>query len=149
MSTLSGTMRNTPWHLWVVGIVAVLFNAIGAFDHTMVMLQGAAYMKSAGMGDAQIAHFQSLPMWMMAAWAVGVWGAMIGSVLILLRSGFAVWFFAASLAAFVLNLVYTYALSDGGKIMGQAMMITNVVILVLLLFFLLYARAMAQRGVLR
>ncbi len=52
----------TPWHLWLVGVIAVLFNAIGAFDYVMSMAQGASYMASAGMTQAQIAHYQgSLP----------------------------------------------------------------------------------------
>jgi len=25
----------TPWHVWVVGIVALLWNAMGALDYTM------------------------------------------------------------------------------------------------------------------
>ena len=38
-----------PWHLWVVGIIAVLFNSIGAFDYVMTMTQGASYLTSMGM----------------------------------------------------------------------------------------------------
>lgn len=43
----------TPWHLWLVGVIAVLFNGIGAFDYVMSMAQGASYMASAGMTPAQ------------------------------------------------------------------------------------------------
>lgn len=50
----------TPWHLWLVGVIAVLFNAIGAFDHAM-SARGASYMASAGMTPAQIAHYQEMP----------------------------------------------------------------------------------------
>ena len=139
----------TPWHLWLVGVIAVLFNAIGAFDHVMSTVQGSSYMASAGMTPAQIAHYQEMPLWMMAAWAIGVWGAMLGSVLILLRNKLAFAVFAVSLAAFLVNLLYTYVLTDGGEIMGKPMAITSAVITVLLLFFMGYARAMARRSVLR
>lgn len=30
----------TPWHLWVVGVVAVLWNAFGCWDYTMTHLKG-------------------------------------------------------------------------------------------------------------
>ena len=60
----------TPWHLWLVGVVAVLFNSIGAFDHVMSMTYGSSYMATAGMTPAQIAHYQGLPSWMMAVWAL-------------------------------------------------------------------------------
>jgi hypothetical protein len=39
----------TPWHLWLVGVTAVLFNAIDAFDYVMTMAHGESYMASAGM----------------------------------------------------------------------------------------------------
>jgi hypothetical protein len=139
----------TPWHLWLVGVVAVLFNAIGVFDFVMNIVQGSSYMASAGMTPAQIAHYEEMPAWMMVVWAVGVWGAILGSVLILLRRKLAVPVFAASLAAFLISLVYTYVLTNGGEIMGQAMAITSAVITALLVFFMWYSWLMTKRGVLR
>jgi hypothetical protein len=112
--------NKTPWHLWLVGVIAVLFNAIGAFDHVMSMVQGERYMASVGMTPAQIAHYRQLPIWMMPVWAIGVWGAMLGSVLILLRNKLAPPVFGVSVAAFLLNVIYTYVLTDGGEIMGRA-----------------------------
>lgn len=138
-----------PWHLWVVGVIALLFNAIGAFDYTMTMLQGTAYQAAAGMTPEQIAHYQDMPVWMTSDWAIGVWGAVLGSVLLLLRNTLAVPAFAVSLAAFLISLVYTYALTDGGAVMGQQMAITSAVIAALLIFFLCYSWAMTKRGVLR
>lgn len=46
----------TPWHLWLIGVIAVLFNFIGVFDFVMSMAQGAAYQASTGMTPEQIAH---------------------------------------------------------------------------------------------
>ena len=139
----------TPWHLWLVGVVAVLFNCIGVYDFVMSMVQGPGYMASAGMTPAQIAHYQALPAWMTVDWAVGVFGALLGSVLILLRNKLAWPVLAVSLAAFLVSLAHTYRLTDGGKIMGQQMAITSAVIAGLLAFFIGYAWWMTRRGVLR
>ena len=150
VSTMTDVTIKTPWHLWLVGVIAVLFNAIGAFDYVMSMAQGrASYMASAGMTPAQIAHYQDMPTWMLAVWAIGVWGAMLGSVIILLRNKLAFPVFAVSLAAFLVSLFYTYVLTDGGEIMGGQMAITNVVITALLLFFMWYSWLMTKRSVLR
>ena len=148
-TTTTGTPVKTPWHLWLVGVVAVLFNSIGVFDFVMTMAQGAAYMKSAGMTPEQIAHYQQMPAWMTIDWAIGVFGALLGSVLILLRHKLAWPVLAVSLAAFLLSLAYTYVLTDGGKIMGQSMAIMSAVIAGLLAFFIGYAWWMTRRGVLR
>ena len=150
MTEVSTVVRiKPPWHLWVVGVIAVLFNAIGVFDFVMSMAQGATYMASVGMTPAQIAHYQQMPMWMMGVWAIGVWGAMAGSVLILLRNKLAAPVFGVSLAAFLVSVLYTYVLTNGGEVMGQAMAITSVVITALLIFFMWYSRVMTKRGVLR
>jgi hypothetical protein len=130
-------------------VIALLFNAIGAFDYVMTMTQGPSYMASAGMTPEQIAHFQAMPVWMIAVWTIGVWGAVVASVLILLRNRLAFPLFAASLAAFLMSMVYIYVLTNGGEIMGQSNAITWAVIAVLLAFFTWYAWAMTKRGVLR
>jgi len=140
--------KGAPWHLWVVCVVAVLFNGIGAFDYVMSMTQGASYLASMGMTPEQIAHTLNLPMWMKVVWPTGVWTAEAASVLILLRRSLAFPIFVVSLAVFLISVLYTYVLSDGGAIMGPAMEITSGVITALLLFFVWYTRAMTRRGVL-
>jgi hypothetical protein len=139
----------TPWHLWLIGVIAVLFNSIGVFDFVMSMAQGAEYQASAGMTPDQIAHYQAMPSWMVVVWAVGVFGAFLASILLLLRRKLAMPVYVLSLAAFLISLLYTYVLTDGGAVMGQQMAITSAVIAGLLVFFSWYSRFMAVRGVLR
>ena len=115
----------------------------------MSMAQGESYMARAGMTPAQIRHYQEMPLWMTAVWTIGVWSAMLGSVLILLRRRLAFPVFAFSLAAFLVSLIYTYVLTDGGQIMGGQMAIASAVITALLLLFMWYSWRMTKRGVLR
>jgi hypothetical protein len=139
----------TPWHLWLVGVVAVLFNSIGVFDFVMSMAKGAEYMASVGMTPDQIAHYQQMPSWMTVVWAVGVFGAFLASIFLLLRRKLALPVFLLSLVAFLVSVLYTYVLTNGGAVMGQQMAITSAVITALLVFFIWYSRFMAARGVLR
>ena len=53
------------------------------------------------------------------------------------------------LAAFLVSLLYTYVLTNGGAVMGRQMAITSAVIAGLLVLFSWYSRDMARRGVLR
>jgi len=146
---MSDASVKAPWHLWLVGVFALLFNAIGVFDFMMNLWQGPAYLAKAGMTPEQIAHYRALPAWMMVVWAIGVFGAFGASVLLLLRRRLALPVFVVSLAAFLMSLLYTYVLTNGGAVMGRQMAITSAVIAVLLVLFAWYARAMAARGVLR
>lgn len=138
-----------PWHIWLTGIIAVLFNAIGVFDFVMTMAQGAEYQASAGMTPDQIAHYQTMPGWMTIVWAIGVFTAFLASILLLLRRKLALPVFVLSLAAFLVSLLYTYVLTNGGALMGRQMAIMSAVIAGLLVFFSWYSRFMIVRGVLR
>lgn len=143
------THAKAPWHLWTVGVFVLLFNTIGVFDFVMSRAQGAAYMVSAGMTPAQVAHYQAMPAWMILVWAIGVFGAFAASILLLLRRRPAVPVFVASLTAFLLSILYHYVLTDGGTLMGRQMVITDIVIATLLVGFIWYSARMAVRGVLR
>lgn len=148
-ATADAPRTAAPWHLWVVGIVGVLWNGYACYDYFMTKTKGDAYLKASGMNDAQVAHMHAYPMWMSADWAIGVWGGLLASLLLLGRMRYAFHVFALSLAAFLLMLVYTYGLSDGGKVMGQQGMIFNLIILAGCLVFTWYSWTMTKRGVLR
>lgn len=145
---MADARARAPWHLWLVGLVALLFNLIGVVDFVMSMAQGAKYQADVGMTAEQIAHYQSLPGWMMVDWAVGVFGAFIASILLLWRKALAGPVFWLSLAAFLVSVFHMYVLTDGGVVMGRQMAITSAVIAVLLVLFALYAGAMRRRSVL-
>jgi hypothetical protein len=130
-------------------VVGILWNAFGCVDYTMTALQGETWLRSMGMSEAAIAAMADYPAWMTAAWAIGVWGALAGSVLLLIKSKLALPVFVVSLAAYLLTLVYSYGLSDMAAAMPEGSWIMSAVILVGCLFFVWYARMMAKRGVLR
>ena len=92
----------TPKHLWVVGILSLLWNAFGGYDYTMTQLRDPAYFASVsgqmGMSVAEMnAFFDTFPVWASALWAIGVWGSVLGSILLLMRSRHAATAFLVSL----------------------------------------------------
>jgi hypothetical protein len=139
----------TPWHLWAVGVVAVLWNAFGCYDYVMTMTGGEEYLRSYGMTEEQIAYYAAMPTWLTGLWAIGVWGGLAGSLLLLLRSKWALHAFVASLAGFLVSLIYTYALTNGMEIAGTQGLIMNLVIGAACAFFVWYAWTMTKRGLLR
>lgn len=82
---MSDMLKKTPWHLWLVGVVALLWNGFGAYDFTRTALQGEAYLRASGMSQAMIDYYAATPAWVYAPWGVGVWGGVLGSLLLLMR----------------------------------------------------------------
>ncbi len=136
----------TPIHLWIVGVVALLWNAGGAFDYLATELKWGPYISQ--LTEEQLAYFYGFPSWAVACWALAVWGGLFGAVALLLRKRWAVWSFAVSLIGMALSSLYSFALSNGAEIMGTGGVIFTVVIAVFAVFLLLYSRWLARRGVL-
>ncbi|MDH4050396.1 MAG: hypothetical protein OEU93_02385 [Rubrivivax sp.] len=147
MTTTAGPAR-TPWHLWVVGIVTLLWNAVGAMDYLMTETRNASYLSE--FTPAQIEYFDSFPAWAVATWALAVWGGVLGSLLLLFRTRHAVAVLSVSFVAMVLTTVYNYVLSDGLQVMGASVfsIVFSAVIFGVALLLVVYARAMRDRGVL-
>ena len=138
----------TPWHLWVVGVLALLWNSFGCVDYTMTQTRQDEWFAQMGMTETQLTYFNAMPPWTHAAWAIGVWGGLLGAVLLLLRRKWAMPVFVVSFLGWLAGAVYAFALSDGMEAMGP-MWPMQIVIGGACVFFIWYARMMSQKGVLR
>ena len=136
-----------PWHLWVVGVVSLLWNSVGAMDFVMTQTRNAAYLK--GVTPEQLAFFYGFPLWVVIAWGVATWGGVLGSLLLLLRRGLAVCLFLLSLIGMVLTTIHNFGLSNGMQVMGAGALAFSSTIFVIGVLLWVYARAMRKRGVLR
>lgn len=136
-----------PVHLWVVGVLSLLWNSFGAFDYLATQLRLEFYVSQ--FTTAQRDYFYGFPSWLVAAWALGVWGAFAGSIGLLLARRWAVWAFAVSLLGLAVTTVHNFALSEGAEIMGAAGVGMSVVIWAVALALLAYSLRQRTRGVLR
>jgi hypothetical protein len=84
-----------PIWFWIVAILTLLWNSFGGYDYTMTHLEDPAYL--AAFTTDQRAYFANMPWYLVSVWALGVWGAVAGSLLLLIRSRHAVTAFALSL----------------------------------------------------
>ena len=140
---------STPKHLWIVGILSLLWNAFGAYAYTMSHLGGADHFASMGLDREAYAWFQALPAWSVAAWAIGVWGSVLGSVLLLLRSRHAATAFLVSLVGALVSFCYQFLAERPASLEGGMSTVMPVVILLLIVAQWYYARRQAAAGVLR
>lgn len=138
----------TPVHLWIVGILALLFNAGGAYHYLMVRTNNAAFL--ARMPEGAVAYYQNFPIWMDIVWPLAIWTSVIGALLILLRRKLAMPTFLVSLASYLVSAFYTFGITDPpAAMMTSGNMIFSIVIGVQLALLWYYARAMTAKGVLR
>lgn len=138
----------TPKHLWIIGAIATLWSAMGGLDYIMTQTRNQDYMSQ--FTTEQLAFFYDLPVWVVSCWAIAVWGGLLGSILLLLRKKLAVWVLLVSLVAMVLTTIHNYFISNGLEVMGDGPSLAfSAAIFTISVILYLYARTMAQRGVLR
>ncbi len=145
-SSLDDARSRTPVHLWIVAVLALLWNLVGAYDYLATQLKLEFYMSQ--FSEEQLAYFYGYPTWAVAGWAFGVWGAVAGSIALLMRRRWAVWAFAVSLAGMLVSFGYAFGLSDGAAMMGTGGMVFTAMIWAVAIFLLVYSWAQARRGVL-
>ncbi len=141
---MDNTTNHAPWHIWAVGGLTLLWNAVGIFSYLMTELGQLAAL---GITPEQIAYFNAMPAWAIALWAFGVWGAFLGSILILMRSRYAV----PALLVSVLGLIGTtiFQRTDVSIPAELDNPILSVVIWITTFGMLIYASRMRKAGVLR
>jgi hypothetical protein len=136
----------TPVHLWIVGVLSLLWSLMGVFDYLATQLELEFYMSQ--FSPEQLAYFNAFPTWMTAFWAFGVWGGFAGAIGLLLRKKWAVWAFAVSIVGLFVSSIYNFGMTNGAEIMGSAGVVFTVIIWVLAIFLLYYSWSQAKKGVL-
>jgi hypothetical protein len=151
MDMQQAVSSRAPAHLWIVGVLSLLWNCFGAYDYTMTKMRNTDYLASAMPGvdpNAALAWVDAFPIWVQVGWALGVWLGLLGSVLLLLRSRWAVSSYGLSFVGAVVSLGYQIAAAPPLAGADSPMMkVIPYVIIVIALALFLYARAQEKKGV--
>lgn len=143
MSASSISDRKTPWHVWAVGILTLLWNGSGAY--TIMMAQAG---RLSDLSADEAAYYAAQPIWFVIATDIATLAPVAAGVALLLRSSTSVWLFALSLAVIVVNNVYELAAGTSRALVSQGALILTAIIVVIAVLQLLYSRTMKKRGVL-
>ena len=106
----SNYRRRPPLWFWIVGIVLVLWGAMGVFACIQQFRLGADAM---GPADAyQRAIYDGLPGWYNWVYAVAVGAGFVGAIALVVRSANARTLFIVSLVAVVVQFGWLFATTD-------------------------------------
>jgi hypothetical protein len=140
------TMR--PGHLWLVGILGGLWSSIGVVSFMLTQMKVEAVMSQ--FPPQQRTYFESFPFWAVAFWALGVFGGVVGCLLLLLKNRLAVPVLVASaIGAIVSNLGGLFLLGGLEVLRETGGLGFTAVPIVAGAFLAWYAWAMRKKGVLR
>ena len=141
------TTPGRPWHLWLIGIIGVLWNAMGVVSFMLTQMKVEAVMSR--FPPQQRAYFESFPLWVVAFWALAVFGGVLGCLLLLFKNRLAFHLLLASVIGAIVFNVGGLFLLGGMEVMretgGLGFTVFPIIFSAILAY---YAWAMSKRGVL-
>jgi hypothetical protein len=142
------TTPGRPWQVWVIGITGGLWNTMGVVSFMLTQMKVEAVMSR--FPPPQRAYFESFPLWTVAFWAIGVFGGVVGCLLLLRRNRLALHVLLASVTGTIVSTLGGLFLLGGMEVMretdGLGLTVFPIIVAALLAY---YARAMSKKGVLR
>ena len=138
----------TPWHLWVIGVLMLLWNGMGAMDYVMTVSRNPDYL--AQFTPERLAFLDAFPTWAKATWALAVWLYVLGSLFILLRSRYAVWMLQAGFFFMIVTTIHNLFLAEvpAQETMSGFEIGFTIVLFILSIAQILYARYLRGQQIL-
>ncbi|MBK8915495.1 MAG: hypothetical protein IPM64_13025 [Phycisphaerales bacterium] len=130
-----------PAWYWVLASAALLWNLLGCAFLGVELFAQESMMKS--MNEDQKAWVRSIPRWVYFVYALAVSTGVAGSIGLFVRQDWVLSVFAVSLAAVLVQMIYTMIIAGGLRVMGPSgasMPAVVIVIAAALLWFSWFAR---------
>ncbi|MGY0610656.1 hypothetical protein [Luteimonas sp. A501] len=139
--------KKVPVSVWVVGVLALLWNLVGVAAFGMQLAMPAEALEA--MPPDRRAIYEAAPAWLYIFYGVATIGGVIGSLGLLLRRRWAVPVYLVALVALVLQVLASYAVTPAWSLGGVASLGFPVLLVAIAIALWLFARRMSARHILR
>lgn len=123
---------------WIISGIALLWNAMGVNQYLQ-----QAYMTDAFKAmytEEQLAIITSAPSWVIAVFAIAVFGGLLGSLALLLRKKIAIVLFIVSLIGIIAQMYHNLFVIDSVAIYGPGAAIMPIMVIAFALFLLWFSK---------
>ena len=141
---MSNTNKPTVW-FWVIGIISLLWNGMGVNQYLQQAYKTDAF-KAMYPDEKVLEMAQNTPSWVMAAFAVAVFGGFLGSIFLLLRKKIAKPVFLISLIAIVIQMTYNVFMSGALEVYGAGVLIMPFMVIGFAFFILWHTKKCEAKG---
>lgn len=132
---------------WIVAIVALIWNLIGVMTYLMSVTMSPEML--AEMTEAERALYTGIPAWATSAYAIAVFGGVLGCISLLLRRSWAVPLFAVSLVGVIVQMSYGLGMTDVLEVRGGGALVMPIVIFAIAAYLLWFSIISKKQGWLR
>ena len=141
---MSQSTAKTPVWFWVIAIIAVLWNLVGVMS--FVGMTTTTPEKITEMPAAEQALYNNTPVWSTIAFAIAVFGGLIGSLLLTLRKNLAMPFFIASMAGIIIQFGYWFLMTNAVEVYGAQTYTMPAMVTIIAAFLIWFSRLSNAKG---
>ena len=141
---MSNSINKPSVGFWVISIIGLIWNAMGANQYIQQTYQTDAF--KAMYTEEQLTMIQNSPSWAVGAFAVAVFGGLLGCILLLLRKKLAKTVFLISLVGIIVQMIYNLFMTNALEVYGPGGIIMPIMILIIGLFLLWYSKNATAKG---
>ena len=126
-----------PIWFWIVSVIALLWNSAGAYMYLQQAYNTEAHQAMYNTPEL-LEMVNSIPAWATAAFAIAVFGGVLGSIGLLLRKKWAKSIFVLSLIGIIVQMTYNVFISGAMEVYGPgaiAMPIMTLLFGIILVWF--------------
>jgi len=131
---------------WIIGIVALIWNLTGVYAYLQ-----QAYMTAEDLAALPLEQqplYENIPAWVTGAFAIAVFGGSLACILLLIRKKLATTLFLVSLLGVIVQTSYYVFMSDTVEVLGPEGLIMPIIVLLIGVFLLWYAKKKEAAGLL-
>jgi hypothetical protein len=134
---------------WIIAGAMLVWNLIGLIFYYQQSTLTEAVMLDAGLTAQQIAHILNTPAWGHSGYAIAVNAGVLGAIFLLLRKAWAVPLFILSLIGALVQDLDAIVLRDALDAWGTGALWLPIIVIVICVAEIWYARGAKAKGLIR
>ena len=135
-----------PGWFWAVSGVALVWNLLGVMAFAAHLSMTPEIL--ANLPSEQRQLYESAPAWLNYAFGIAVIGGALGCVGLLMKKYWAFYLFVASLVGVLAQNLHSFFLSNTFEVMGKQAMIMPIVVILIAIGLVFFARMMQSKNIL-
>jgi len=131
-------MKKVPTIFWVIAVIAVIWNAMGVMAFFAQINMSADAI--AALPEAEQELYDKYPMWTKIAFAVAVFGGLLGSIGLLMRKSWASLILKISLVGIIVQMIHSLFIAKATDVYGPGAAVMPIMVVLFAVFLVWYAR---------
>ena len=137
-------MTKPSTSFWVISVIALLWNLMGVNAYIQQAFKTDSF--KAMYNEEQLKMIAEAPAWATAAFAIAVFGGLLGCILLLRRKQIAKTVFIVSLIGILVQMYYNFFVIDSIAVYGPGAMAMPIMVILFAVFLIWYANFCTKKN---